>query len=334
MSYERDQDPMDRPPLPPEPDEFRRGRRGRDGGRDGGAGDGGGKPRSRALPIFIALFAVGAFGGIVWYAYTQGVQSGVSTVAPVIKADDGPTKARPEQPGGLQVPHQDKQVFQRLLPEGQAPQTVERLLPPPPEPLQPPPAPEPTPSAAAPAQPQPLPSQSVAERPVATPQPAPQAVPQDTPPVPSAAPAPQPPQDAPAKAPANAPAQAQQAAQPPAPQPAPTPAPAPQPAAEPKPAPTPAQTQQASIAAVSGGGFKVQLAAVRSDEAAKQEWNRLKNRYKEELGALSLTVQRVDLGAGKGIYHRIQAGPLDEAAAERACTALKAKNQACLVVRP
>ncbi|MFO7484009.1 SPOR domain-containing protein [Oceanibaculum nanhaiense] len=318
MSYERDQDPMDRPPLPPEPDEFRR-RRGRDGG------GGGGKPRSRALPIFIALFALGAFGGIVWYAYTQGVQSGVSTVAPVIKAEDGPTKAKPEQPGGLQVPHQDKQVFQRLLPEGQTPQTVERLLPPPPEPLQPPPAPEPAAPSAEPVQP--LPSQTVAERPVATPQPAPQTVPQGTPPVPSAAPAPQPPQDAPAQTPP--------AARAPAPQPAPQPAaePKPEPKAEPKPTPAPAQTQ-ASIAAVSGGGFKVQLAAVRSDEAAKQEWNRLKTRYKEELGALSLTVQRVDLGAGKGVYHRIQAGPLDEAAAERACTALKAKNQACLVVRP
>lgn len=321
MSYERDQDPMDRPPLPPEPDEFRR-RRGRDGG------GGGGKPRSRALPIFIALFALGAFGGIVWYAYTQGVQSGVSTVAPVIKAEDGPTKAKPEQPGGLQVPHQDKQVFQRLLPEGQAPQTVERLLPPPPEPLQPPP-PEPAPAPAVVEPAQPLPSQSVAERPVATPQhapqAAPQAVPQGTPPVPSAAPTPQPPQDSPTQAPA----QAQQAA------------PAPQPTAEPKPAPAPAQSQaqtpaqpQASIAAVSGGAFKVQLAAVRSDEAARQEWNRLRSRYKEELGALSLTIQRVDLGAGKGVYHRIQAGPLDEAAADRACAALKAKNQACLVVRP
>lgn len=330
MSYERDPDPMDRPPLPPEPDEFRRGRRGRDGG---GGGERGGKPRSRALPIFIALFALGAFGGIVWYAYTQGVRSGVSTVAPVIKADDGPTKVRPEQPGGLQVPHQDKQVFQRLLPEGQAPQTVERLLPPPPEPLQPPP-PEPT-------QPQSLSSQNVAERPVATPQPVPQtvpqavpqAVPQGTPPVPSVAPAPQPPQDTPVNPPANAlvsgPVQAQQAAKPPVPQP--DPAPAPKPAVEPKPAPAP---DQASITAVNGGGFKVQLAAVRSAEAARQEWNRLKNRYKEELGTLSLTVQRVDLGAGKGIYHRIQAGPLDEAAAERTCAALKAKNQACLIVRP
>lgn len=326
MSYERDQDPMDRPPLPPEPDEFRR-RRGRDGG------GGGGKPRSRALPIFIALFALGAFGGIVWYAYTQGVQSGVSTVAPVIKAEDGPTKAKPEQPGGLQVPHQDKQVFQRLLPEGQAPQTVERLLPPPPEPLQPPAPPEPAPAPAVVEPAQPLPSQSVAERPVATPQPAPQAapqaVPQGTPPVPSAAPTPQPPQDSPGNAPTQAPAQAQQAA------------PAPQPTAEPKPAPAPAQSQaqtpaqsQASIAAVSGGAFKVQLAAVRSDEAARQEWNRLRSRYKEELGALSLTIQRVDLGAGKGVYHRIQAGPLDEASADRACAALKAKNQACLVVRP
>lgn len=324
MSYERDQDPMDRPPLPPAPDEFRRGRRGRDGGGRDGGGDSG-KPRSRALPIFIALFALGAFTGIVWYAYTQGVQSGASTVAPVIKAEEGPTKAKPEQPGGLQVPHQDKQVFQRLLPEGQTPQTVERLLPPPPEPLQPPPAPAPaapaaTPSAIAPAQP--LPSQSVAERPVATPQPAPQtappqAAPQGVPPVPPAAPAPQPPQDTPART--------QPAAE----------SPAPQPMAEPKAEPAQPQRQpQDNIAAVSGGGFKVQLAAVRSDEAAKQEWNRLKNRYKEELGALTLTVQRVDLGAGKGVYHRIQAGPLDEAAAERTCAALKAKNQACLVVRP
>jgi hypothetical protein len=325
MSYERDQDPMDRPPLPPEPDEFRRSRRVRDGGgRDGG---GGGKPRSRALPIFIALFALGAFAGIVWYAYTQGVQSGVSTVAPVIKAEDGPTKTKPEQPGGLQVPHQDKQVFQRLLPEGQTPQTVERLLPPPPEPLQPPPAPEPAAPATEPVQP--LPSQTVAERPVAMPQPAPQAAPPGTPPVPSAAPAPQPPQDAPTQSQSPA----QQAAKPAASQPAaetkPQPKPEPEPKAEPKPEPT-----QTSIAAVSGGDFKVQLAAVRSDEAARQEWNRLKTRYKEELGALSLTVQRVDLGTGKGVYHRIQAGPLDEAAAERVCTALKAKNQACLVVRP
>ena len=325
MSYERDQDPMDRPPLPPAPDEFRRGRRGRGGGGRGGGGDSG-KPRSRALPIFIALFALGAFAGIVWYAYTQGVQSGASTVVPVIKAEEGPTKAKPEQPGGLQVPHQDKQVFQRLLPEGQTPQTVERLLPPPPEPLQPPPAPAPaapaaTPSAIAPAQP--LPSQSVAERPVATPQPAPQATPQaapqaapqGVPPVPSAAPMPQPPQDTPART--------QPAAE----------SPAPQPTAEPKAEPAQPQPQD-NIAAVSGGGFKVQLAAVRSEEAAKQEWNRLKNRYKEELRALTLTVQRVDLGAGKGVYYRIQAGPLNEAAAERTCAALKAKNHACLVVRP
>ncbi|WP_198154960.1 SPOR domain-containing protein, partial [Oceanibaculum pacificum] len=115
--------------------------------------------------------------------------------------------------------------------------------------------------------------------------------------------------------------------QPPAAQ---TPAPSTPPAAN---APAAAPSAAASTPPVSGGRFKVQLGAVRSAEAATQEWNRLKGRYKGELGSLTLSTQTVEV-AGKGTYHRVQAGPLDEAAATKVCDALKAQKQACLIVRP
>src|SRR3546814_13659211 len=52
----------------------------------------------------------------------------------MIKAEDAPIKHRPEEPGGMDVPHQDKLVFNRL-PPGQVENQVERLLPPPEEPV-------------------------------------------------------------------------------------------------------------------------------------------------------------------------------------------------------
>lgn len=321
MSFERDQEPMGRPPLPPEPDEMRRPQPRRRAGR------------SRALPIFIALFALGAFGGIVWYAYNQGQRSGASDVAPIIKADEGPTKSRPEQPGGMQVPHQDKQVFQRLLPEGQAPQQVERLLPPPPEPMQAPTPPPAPPPAAAPATPPAAPP-AQATGPAITPAP--------TSPVTPVAPAEQTAQAPAAQpaAPTGTPAQQSPAVPERAPTPQPptalTPAPTPSPTPSTPPAATPpaaASSATASTPPVSGGRFKVQLGAVRSAEAATQEWNRLKGRYKGELGNLTLSTQTVEV-AGKGTYHRVQAGPLDEATATKVCDALKAQKQACLIVRP
>jgi len=43
---------------------------------------------------------------------------------------------------------------------------------------------------------------------------------------------------------------------------------------------------------------------------------------------------RVDLGE-KGVFYRVQAGPLaDAAAAERLCAELKERKQGCIVVKP
>lgn len=53
---------------------------------------------------------------------------------PVIPADNTPFKHRPENPGGLVIPHQDKLVYGRIMPEQQ--QAVEHLLPQPEQPME------------------------------------------------------------------------------------------------------------------------------------------------------------------------------------------------------
>ena len=88
--------------------------------------------------VVLAGLAVSA-----WYLYDRmGPTGGGSDEVPLIEADDGPTKIRPEDPGGLAIPNQDKLVYQALDGNG-AVETVERLLPPPEEPLPQPEPPEP-----------------------------------------------------------------------------------------------------------------------------------------------------------------------------------------------
>jgi len=52
---------------------------------------------------------------------------------PVITAENSPFKQKPENPGGLVIPHQDKLVYGRIMPEQQ--QAVEHLLPQPEQPV-------------------------------------------------------------------------------------------------------------------------------------------------------------------------------------------------------
>ena len=307
--------------------------------------------RSRAIGAFLATFALAAFAGVVWYAYDRGLHAGSEATAPLIQADPSPIKVRPEQPGGLDVPNQDKLVYGALRP-GQAEESnVERLLPPPEKPADPP-APPPAPAASEnpPDQDTGAPTEDAASRTVPIPARTPQAAPttaqegsgQTPPPVtsqtvpapepaqqpqtqPAAPPQPQPADIPPAKAPEPPAAETQVAAAAPPPAPEPKPEPKPAPAAQPAPAPQPA---------ASDGRFRVQLGAFRDEAAARGEWARLTKRYPAVLGGLSLRIQQVDLGAGKGVFHRIQGGMLTEEAAEKACATLKAQNQGCLLVRP
>ena len=81
------------------------------------------------------------------------------------------------------------------------------------------------------------------------------------------------------------------------------------------------------------GSYFVQLGSVTSASGAEGEWNKLRKKYSEYLKNVSHRVQRADLGE-RGIYHRIQAGPMSKDSANRICGSIKAqKPGGCLVVR-
>jgi cell division septation protein DedD len=95
--------------------------------------------------------------------------------------------------------------------------------------------------------------------------------------------------------------------------------------------PTPAPAQAAP--APSAGGFRVQIAATKDEATAHKEWQRIQAAHSDLLGALGLTIERADLGE-RGVFFRIQAGPIpDRAAADKLCAALKAAIGGCIVVK-
>jgi hypothetical protein len=226
-----------------------------------------------------------------------------SAPVPLIRAEKGPDKVRPEDPGGMEVPNRDMLVYRRFEGAGEAP-AVERLLPSTEQPVVPP-------------------------RPVAAPG-------REVPPVderPEMALAPPPaeeilakrveieiedveaeaapePMEAPAEGPASAPRE-------PA---APTPSPPPAPAAAP--------------AHGAAGAYQVQLVAVRTQDQARASWGQLSKKHADVLGGLSPNIVRADLGA-KGVIYRLRAGPAgDEGQARALCASLAKRKVDCLVVRP
>ena len=85
--------------------------------------------------------------------------------------------------------------------------------------------------------------------------------------------------------------------------------------------------------ALAAGDYFVQLASVKSDQSARQEWARLRKAHPALLGDLAFAVQRADLG-DRGIYYRIRTGPFpNRATAQDMCAQIKAAKLACLGVR-
>jgi hypothetical protein len=237
------------------------------------------RPR-RVLATVLALLIMGLFSGGLWFTYVQGKrhagQEGASGGVPLIRADERPTKVKPEQPGGMEIPDRDKLIYNPTHP------VVEHLLPPPEKPMA-----RPTP---------PTPSQTEAAR-------------SSTGTVPPASGTPE-----------NPPA-ATQTAQPQ------------QQAAAPSSKAAQALPEPSKPAAAKAGGTRLQLGSLRSEDAARQEWERIKRKNSDLLGSLSATPVRADLG-DKGIYYRIQAGPIaDPAAAERICGELKQRSIGCILAR-
>lgn len=94
--------------------------------------------------------------------------------------------------------------------------------------------------------------------------------------------------------------------------------------------PTQAATPTAAPAA-NTGDFVVQLSAQRSDEAARTNFRRLQQRY-SVLAGYSLNVQRADLG-DRGVYHRVRVGPFARSAANTLCERVKSQGGDCIVRR-
>ena len=305
--------------------------------------------------LWVALVIIVAAGGAAgaWYAYERGLEAGIAASPPLITAEAGPSKVAPEDEGGIEVPNQDALVFDAIVERAEEP--AEEVLAPGPEEPMAKPAPEPPGEAelAAVDTTAPATEEAAAEGAgvaeeggeMAEVEPAPggpeetTAVEEDVlvPPEPDVV------EDAMAVASAPAPEVTE------APSPEPLriepesrpetivlqEPPATEPETETEMAAVTESVEPAPAAAEMGLGPRVQLAAFRSPERAEVGWGRILEAHRDLLDALDHWVVRVDLGAEKGIFHRLQAGPLTDAETAKAlCETLKAREQGCLVVAP
>jgi cell division septation protein DedD len=77
----------------------------------------------------------------------------------------------------------------------------------------------------------------------------------------------------------------------------------------------------------------IQMVSLSNRKDVDAVWTRLQKANSDLLGGLKLRVQTAKLK--KGVFYRVQAGPLaDRAAAAALCGTLKSRKQDCLVVAP
>jgi hypothetical protein len=81
------------------------------------------------------------------------------------------------------------------------------------------------------------------------------------------------------------------------------------------------------------GGWRVQVASVKSEDVAKSTFARLQTANGDVMANLRMQAVRVDLG-DKGVWYRVQAGPLDEKQAQSVCATLKTRKADCVPVAP
>ncbi|MBX9805539.1 MAG: hypothetical protein K2Y18_07295 [Alphaproteobacteria bacterium] len=88
--------------------------------------------RQSPTPFILVMIVLVVASTLLWFLFQWA--SGENTNSPpIIAADTAPFKVRPENPGGMMIPHQDKLVYGRLSQD--ASQPIERLLPPPEQPM-------------------------------------------------------------------------------------------------------------------------------------------------------------------------------------------------------
>ena len=82
----------------------------------------------------------------------------------------------------------------------------------------------------------------------------------------------------------------------------------------------------------SQGGFQIQLAALRSETAAQDAWNRIQQRHARLFDGAVLNIQRADLEA-RGVFYRLRVGSFEtRETASAFCSDYKAAGGDCIVV--
>lgn len=287
------------------------------------------EPRRRLIPAAITVIGLLLFAGIVWYAYSWGRSDGASEAIPVVQAPDEPEKERPENPGGLEVPYQDTLVLNPGNGQGEE-QDAERLLPPPEEPVEreqtdSEPEGQELETAEQDTTPEEESSDSESARVTDSDEDSEASV-EEVEQVEA-------PQDEEGsqveEGESNESPEAQEET------------------SDSEGSEDESDSETGETAPEDDTGeettdssdtvaeaYRIQLAAVRSTEAAEAEWQRLQAKHEDLLGELSLNIERAELGE-QGVYYRIQAGPLpDKQAADSLCEDLKSNDQACLVRNP
>jgi cell division protein FtsN len=255
------------------------------------------------LLIVIALLVLAAFGGVVYLAWSQGVERGRADAPRMIVAAPGPVKEAANDNSGTQT-HSLK-IYDQPAP------AVDDSVPPPTAAAKP--SPSPVVIAPPPAATKPAAVAAVAPKPEsATPKPAPIVEkPASKPVVVAEKPASKP---APVVTHASAP---DAASAPPAPLVT---------------TPTPVAAAPKAEVTASSGAYELQIGAYKSQDEADAAWKAYKFKHPSAAG-YSEDVHKADLG-DKGIWYRLRIGPFsDKAAASDACDKLKADGGACLLAK-
>ena len=83
------------------------------------------------------------------------------------------------------------------------------------------------------------------------------------------------------------------------------------------------------------GNYRLRLASYRKPVNANRGWKILARKHPNLLANFNYAITKVNLGEGKGIYYRLEAGPVRSyGEANAICTKIKLSGDSCVVVRP
>ena len=259
------------------------------------------------LPAGIVMAAVGGFFTLAWVAYHSNSQALNEDDIMTVQADAAPLKEKPQDPGGMHIPHQDKTVYETFSTDT-AQNKAEQVLPSPEEPIK---------VAEAVSETKTWVNEEIQKSKTTKVEDLSELTPaagaQETQKVELTADEVMPPIKE--KAAFNPPEEEKEK---------------PKAVAAPmvkKAEKAPATPKPVAKAADSGAKGRIQLGAYTSEKEALNEWARLQKKFSSQLSGKKPVIERTDLGV-KGVFFRLQTLVTS---AKSVCASLSAAGQGCLV---